>query len=355
MWTAGVVVGQVWLELGTLYEGKDTMQALKMYSRAREALKRRKAKVPAELLNNIAALYHKSGILAQAEVFYLKALKQLGVAAPTEEGELVGMGTPEMEAALRGSAVSVLYNLARLREEMKEVGFAERLYRSMLKERPNYTDCQMRLGAMAEARGNNHEASLWYRHALALSPNCADAYTALAKLLAAQGDLAGAQKKLEKLLWRNERDEYAGIMLGNIYLNNAKFERNKDKEKEHNSLEKFKMLLSRALDRYTHVLHKRHSNVFAANGAAAVLLQTGRIKEAKQIFSQVTEAGDSGEAARQDARCLSLRLALPPASICLFPLHPRQTHSQPLNPQPSTQSWACRFGRRQRTGYPTCG
>jgi tetratricopeptide (TPR) repeat protein len=50
------------------------------------------------------------------------------------------------------------------------------------------------------------------------------------------------------------------------------------------------MLLSRALDRYTHVLHKQHNNVFAANGAAAVLFQTGRVREAKQMFSQIREA-----------------------------------------------------------------
>ena len=57
-----------------------------MYSRARDTLKRRKAKVPAALLNNIAALYHKRGFLAQAKKFYVKALKEFGVAAPSAEG-----------------------------------------------------------------------------------------------------------------------------------------------------------------------------------------------------------------------------------------------------------------------------
>jgi len=206
------------------------------------------------------------------------------------EGELQDPDTPEMQAALRGSAISVVYNLARLHEQMYESAYAERLYRSLLKQRPNYTDAHMRLGAIAEARGNNKEASVWYKDALSLSPLCADAYTALAKLHAMQLDLAGAQKKLEKILQIDGKDAYASIMLGNIYFNNAKFEKHKEKDKEVAAREKYQTLLSRALDRYTHVLHKQHNNVFAANGCAAVLFQTGRVREAKQMFAQIREA-----------------------------------------------------------------
>ena len=38
------------------------------------------------------------------------------------------------------------------------------------------------------------------------------------------------------------------------------------------------------------MFHRQPNNVFAANGAAAVLFQTGRVKEAKQMFSQLREA-----------------------------------------------------------------
>ena len=73
---------EVWVELGTLHEQRDAPRALQYYSKARDALKRRKARVPAELLNNIAALYHKKGLLAQAKIFYVKALKQFNVKPP---------------------------------------------------------------------------------------------------------------------------------------------------------------------------------------------------------------------------------------------------------------------------------
>jgi len=89
---------------------------------------------------------------------------------------------------------------------------------------------------------------------------------------------------------RNDKDAYAAIMLGNIYFNNAKYEKFKEKDKEAASREKYQTYLSRALDRYTHVLHKQHNNVYAANGAAAVLFQTGRVLEARQMFSQIREA-----------------------------------------------------------------
>ena len=95
--------------------------------------------VPSELLNNIAALYHKRGLLAQAQVFYTKALKQLGVKPPSDAGELLEVDTPEVQAALRGSAVSILYNMARLNEDMRRPAYAEGLYRSLCVESETYT------------------------------------------------------------------------------------------------------------------------------------------------------------------------------------------------------------------------
>jgi len=277
------------------------------------------------------------------------------------EGVLKAPDTPEAEAAMRGSAVSVVYNLARLHEQMHELGYAEQLYRSLLKERPNYTDAYMRLGAMAEARLHIKDASMWYKEALTVSPHFADAYTALAKLHVKGQDFQAAQSKLEKILQKNNMDAYASITLGNIYLNNARIDKHKDKDKdkEEKSKEKFKQYLSRALDQvcvclvcmpgmyatclictpmcmpymhavgqlarifhrqpnnvfaangalyaslyvcllyvpymhaldqYARIFHRQPNNVFAANGAAAVLFQTGRVKDAKQMFSQIREA-----------------------------------------------------------------
>ena len=60
-------------------------------------------------------------MLKHGQVFYLKALKRFGVKAPNESGEVEDADSPEVVAALRGSAVSVLYNLGRLHEQMREL------------------------------------------------------------------------------------------------------------------------------------------------------------------------------------------------------------------------------------------
>lgn len=52
----------------------------------------------------------------------------------------------EHTKALKGSAVTVLYNLARLAEQGGKLHYADRLYRCILKQRPNYTDAFTRLG-----------------------------------------------------------------------------------------------------------------------------------------------------------------------------------------------------------------
>jgi tetratricopeptide (TPR) repeat protein len=48
--------------------------------------------------------------------------------------------------------------------------------------------------------------------------------------------------------------------------------------------------LSRALDYYKRVLHKESGNIYAANGVAMVLAQSGRLVESKRIFAQLREA-----------------------------------------------------------------
>lgn len=88
------------------------------------------------------------------------------------------------------------YNLARLYEAMCEFHEAEKLYKNILREHPNYVDCKLentaemehkkkscfclisftvwptgylRLGAMARDKGNFYEASDWFKEALQIN------------------------------------------------------------------------------------------------------------------------------------------------------------------------------------------
>lgn len=98
-------------------------------------------------------------------------------------------------------SVTTSYNLARLYEAMCEFHEAEKLYKNILREHPNYVDCKhetysekkkvrarnktfsysvskcfnfwpagyLRLGAMARDKGNFYEASDWFKEALQIN------------------------------------------------------------------------------------------------------------------------------------------------------------------------------------------
>ena len=77
------------------------------------------------------------------------------------------------------------YNIARLKEQQCEFSTAEELYKGILQEHPNYIDCEkivlilhlmtfikgyLRLGCMAEERGQIYEASIWFKETFAINP-----------------------------------------------------------------------------------------------------------------------------------------------------------------------------------------
>ena len=58
------------------------------------------------------------------------------------------------------------YNLARVYEALCQHDKAERLYKDILLECPNYIDCYLRLGCMLRDRGQIYEASDKFKDAL---------------------------------------------------------------------------------------------------------------------------------------------------------------------------------------------
>jgi len=58
------------------------------------------------------------------------------------------------------------YNLARVNEALCQHDKAERLYKDILLECPNYIDCYLRLGCMLRDRGQIYEASDKFKDAL---------------------------------------------------------------------------------------------------------------------------------------------------------------------------------------------
>ena len=73
--------------------------------------------------------------------------------------------------------VTVRYNLARINEGLCEHDKAEKLYKEILMDCPNYIDCYLRLGCMARDRGQIYEASDKFKDALQISNEDPDAWS----------------------------------------------------------------------------------------------------------------------------------------------------------------------------------
>lgn len=125
----------------------------------------------------------------------------------------------------RSIKVSMTYNLARIFETQHKFQKAETLYKDILKKHPSYIDCililptnlifsiflfyfdvvlnmtgYLRLGCMARDCNHIFEASHWFKEALNVDNNHADAWSLLGNLHLAKKELGAAQKKFEHIL-----------------------------------------------------------------------------------------------------------------------------------------------------------
>ncbi|XP_028412693.1 RNA polymerase-associated protein CTR9 homolog [Dendronephthya gigantea] len=264
---------EAWIELAGILEQTDVQAALSAYGTASRLLKEKVgADVPPEILNNVGALHFRLGNLNEAKKFYEASLNR----AQTE-GE-------HDESYYNAISVTTNYNLARLHEATSEFDLADKLYKNILREHPNYVDCYLRLGCMARDRGQIYEASDWYKEALQINQDHPDAWSLIGNLHLAKQEWGPGQKKFERILKQpsTANDSYSLLALGNVWLQTL-HQPTKDKSKE-------KRHQDRALALYKQVLRQDSRNLYAANGIGCILAHKGFQREARDIFSQVREA-----------------------------------------------------------------
>nr|XP_042900855.1 RNA polymerase-associated protein CTR9 homolog isoform X3 [Parasteatoda tepidariorum] len=262
---------EAWIELAQILEQSDIQGALSAYGTATVILKDQvEADVPPEILNNVGALHYRLGNLPEAKKFYEASLERSRNDAQHDEHYYSSI------------SVTTSYNLARLYESFSQFDKAERLYKSILREHPNYVDCYLRLGCMARDRGQIYEASDWFKEALQVNQNHPDAWSLIGNLHIAKQEWNPGQRKFERILNTTPQDTYSSIAIANIWLQTLhQPSRDKEKEKRHQD---------RALNMYTGVLKIDPRNIWAANGIGAVLAHKGYITEARDCFAQVREA-----------------------------------------------------------------
>uniref|UniRef100_A0A671PTI0 RNA polymerase-associated protein CTR9 homolog n=1 Tax=Sinocyclocheilus anshuiensis TaxID=1608454 RepID=A0A671PTI0_9TELE len=242
--------------------------ALSAYGTATRILQEKvQADVPPEILNNLGALHFRLGNLGEAKKYFLASLERAKA-----EGE-------HDEHYYNAISVTTSYNLARLYEAMCEFHEAEKLYKNILREHPNYVDCR-----------HHHSIHFvfgdFFRSVLI---NCVlqdhpDAWSLIGNLHLAKQEWGPGQKKFERILKQpsTQNDTYSMLALGNVWLQTLhQPTRDREKEKRHQD---------RALAIYKQVLRNDAKNLYAANGIGAVLAHKGYFREARDVFAQVREA-----------------------------------------------------------------
>lgn len=216
---------EAWIELAQILEQNDLQGSLQAYATATQILKDKvKEDIPPEILNNVAALHYRLGNLGEAQEKLKLAMSRARVEAEHDSQYYDSI------------AVTMKYNLARLNEAMCSFDVADKLYKDILKEHPNYIDCYLRLGCMARDKGQIFVASDFFKDALKINTENPDTRSLLGNLHLAKMQWTLGQKNFETILKNSatSTDSYSLIALGNFWLQSLHTPtREKDKEKKH--------------------------------------------------------------------------------------------------------------------------
>ena len=261
---------EAWIELAQILEQNDLQGSLAAYGQATNILTENiNAEVPPEIWNNIAALNYRMGNLAEAKTKLEMALER-------------SKSEAEHDSQYYDSiSVTMTYNLGRLYEEMCEFDRADKLYKDILKEHPNYIDCYLRIGCMARDKGLIFVASDYFKDAQKINMNHPDTRSLLGNLHLAKMQWTLAEKNFDAVM-KQRQDSYALIARGNYYLQ-CVHQPIRDKAKD-------KVNLAAAQKTFTEVNRLDPKNIWAANGIGAVLAHKGYFIESRDIFAQVREA-----------------------------------------------------------------
>ncbi|CAH9084050.1 unnamed protein product [Cuscuta europaea] len=322
---------QAFLDLGELLISTDASAALDAFRTARNLLKRANEEVPIELLNDIGVLHFERGEFELAGQCFKDALgdgiwcKFLGAKLQSDayvdtsncEGlqhsngevscDLIKSVQYPVDASasmrqykdiqffcrleeqgiaveLPWNKVSVLFNNARLLEQLYDTETASIFYRLILFKYPDYVDAYLRLAAIAKARNNVQLSIELIGDALKVDDKCPNALLMLGDLEIKNDDWVKAKETFRVAKdATGGRESYATICLGNWNYFAAIRNEKRAPKLEATHLEKAKEL-------YTKVLFQQNSSLYAANGAGVILAEKGQFDISKDLFTQVQEA-----------------------------------------------------------------
>ncbi|KAF9518383.1 hypothetical protein BS47DRAFT_1338316 [Hydnum rufescens UP504] len=160
-----------------------------------------------KLLNNLAAVRHIEGSFAEARALYEEAL-------PSALAE----GTVDSEA----SSVTILYNLARVYEDLAENNMARDAYLKLLARHPEYVDAKARLAVMRMEEKRYDEAHSLIKQALASGDKNPEIRAFYIYLLCHTGQMKPAKAFTFNVLKDDGHDVYALCAAGRLSYQEAR-------------------------------------------------------------------------------------------------------------------------------------
>ncbi|KAI9475952.1 MAG: hypothetical protein EXX96DRAFT_283036 [Benjaminiella poitrasii] len=265
------------IEVAEMYEDKDKDSALKYYKQSLQLLEtipkddelsqERIKEIKPELLNNIAVMHQKLNNFTDAEHYYGLALQEVELCTGQE----------------KDLKLTISYNLARLYEERMDIEKAAAIYRKLIEDYPSYADAHLRLGAIEESIGKTSEANEYYKEVFDT-----DSLDAKGWIMIGQSNPIDSKlykRSFEKVLKDcDKNDLYTHVALGNYHANIAR-EMKTEKTKQIRA-DSYKL----AINFYSQTLRRDPMNIYAANGLAIVIAETGHTEQARDLFNQVREA-----------------------------------------------------------------
>uniref|UniRef100_A0A914MTH3 Uncharacterized protein n=1 Tax=Meloidogyne incognita TaxID=6306 RepID=A0A914MTH3_MELIC len=260
------------IELAQLLEQLNPQESLQLYLRVATLLKEEiGVDIPAEILNNIGSLHFMLNELDESKKYFQEA-----------RDHIVSEGMENLNDEAAALLITISYNLGRVNEQLCLLDEAEKLYRDIILQRPNYMDCILRLGCLIRDKGDLHNASMLFKESMSVNPTHPDPWTLIGNMHMAKEEWGPGQKKFEHILkLTNNTDVYSFVALGNIWLEMLFSSKTREKDA---------LYRDRALSYYTRVIKLRPHNIWAANGVGCVLAHKGAFLDARDIFSQVREA-----------------------------------------------------------------
>ncbi|KAK5974817.1 RNA polymerase-associated protein CTR9 [Trichostrongylus colubriformis] len=272
---------EVLIDLAQLLEGVDPQKSLTLYETACELIKPcedGQMDAPAAILNNIGALHMTMENYERAKEYFEAAEAKL---QEDLEGDLC-------DSKLSSYVITMRYNLARCLEHLCLFEDAEVLYKAILREQENYTDCYLRLGCLARDRGQIYESSVWFKEAMSVDQNNADSWVLIGNLHMSKHEWGPGQKKFEQVLNKMDKeDAYSWVSLGNVWMEMLF---NLGRKKTDDLPAQEAKYMDRALQMFGKALKIEPKNIWAANGIGCVLASKAMWQDARDIFAQVREA-----------------------------------------------------------------